>query len=116
MHIFLYILLILQPITGIVMSQLSGYPVKVYGLFTLPDFFGKNPALGKVFSEAHSVIATVLAISIVIHVAAALKHHYHRPGPNLDADDHRQMTGIPGRQINGYRGFDRTPGRRQGLQ
>ncbi len=76
MHIFIYILLISQPITGIVMSQLSGYPVKVYGLFTLPDFFEKNPGLGKFFSETHGFIATVLAISIVIHVAAALKHHY----------------------------------------
>jgi cytochrome b561 len=76
MHIFLYILLILQPITGIVMSQLAGYPVKVYGLFSLPDFFGKNPSLGKAFGEAHSVIAAILTISIVIHVAAALKHHF----------------------------------------
>ena len=76
MHIFLYILLISQPITGIVMSQLSGYPVKFYGLFTLPALFGNNPTLGKVFGEVHSVIATLLAISIVIHVAAALKHHF----------------------------------------
>ncbi len=76
MHVFLYILLILQPIIGIVMSQISGYPVKVYGLFTLSAFFGQNPGLGKVLVETHSVIATLLAISIVIHVAAALKHHY----------------------------------------
>ncbi len=62
MHVFLYMLLILQPISGIAMSQLFGYPVQVYGLFTLPAFFGKNPGLGKIFSDAHSVIATVLAI------------------------------------------------------
>ncbi|TKB26195.1 cytochrome b [Desulfopila sp. IMCC35006] len=76
MHIFLYLLLIVQPITGIIMSQLAGYPVKVYGMFTVPAFFGPNPQLSKVFSETHSVVATVLAISIVIHAAAALKHHY----------------------------------------
>ncbi len=76
MHVFLYILLILQPISGIVMSQLFGYPVQVYGLFTLPTFFDKDPGLGKVFAGAHGVIATVLAISIIIHLAAALKHHY----------------------------------------
>ena len=76
MHIFLYILLILQPLFGILMSQAFGSPVKVFGLFTLPTLMPKSPGAGSVFSEMHSVTALVLAICVVIHAAAAVKHHY----------------------------------------
>lgn len=76
MHIFLYILLFLQPLSGILMSQAFGYPVKVFGLFTLPVLIGKSPAAGSVFSQVHTVTALLLTICVVIHAAAAIKHHY----------------------------------------
>lgn len=76
MHIFLYILVFLQPLFGILMSQFFGSPVSVFGLFTLPDLLPKNPAVGSVFSQMHSITALLLAISVAIHAAAALKHHF----------------------------------------
>ena len=76
MHIFLYILVFLQPLFGILMSQAFGSQVSVFGLFTLPAVLPKNPAVGSVFSQMHSITALLLAISVAIHAAAALKHHY----------------------------------------
>lgn len=76
MHIFLYVLLFLQPIFGILMSQAFGHSVTFFGLFTLPTLMGRNPGAGSVFSEMHEVTALLLTICVVIHAAAAVKHHY----------------------------------------
>jgi cytochrome b561 len=74
-HIFLYVLLLLQPLVGILMSQAYGYPVSVLGMFNMPPLVWQSPSLGNFFREAHGVAAVLLAGFIVIHVAAALKHH-----------------------------------------
>ncbi len=75
-HIFLYVVLLLQPLVGILMSQANGYPVSVFGVFKLPSLVWQSPSLGNVLREAHGVTAVLLAAFIVIHAAAALKHHF----------------------------------------
>ncbi|WP_372683746.1 cytochrome b, partial [Desulfosarcina sp.] len=75
-HIFLYVLLLLQPLVGILMSQAYGYPVSVFGIFRLPPLVWQSSSLGNFLREAHGVTAALLATFIVIHVAAALKHHF----------------------------------------
>jgi cytochrome b561 len=75
-HICLYILLFLQPLVGILMSQTYGYPVTVFGLFSLPPIIWQSPQLGLFFGRCHSVIAALLAAAIAVHVGAALKHHF----------------------------------------
>ena len=75
-HIFLYVLLLLQPLVGILMSQAYGYPVSVFGIFKLPPLVWQSPPLGNFMREAHGVTAVLLAAFIIIHVAAALKHHF----------------------------------------
>lgn len=76
LHICLYTLLFLQPLSGIFMSQAFGYPVSVFGWFELPRFIWQSTSLGQFFREVHVAAAAILASAIVIHVAAALKHHY----------------------------------------
>jgi len=76
MHIFLYILLLAQPSVGILMSQFFAYPVSPFGLFNVPTFVNENIRLGKILLEIHQTLWVVLAISVGIHVAAALKHHF----------------------------------------
>lgn len=76
LHVMLYILLIVQPLTGILMSQAHGYPVAVFGMFTLPPLVWQNAALGGFFRDVHGVSALLLTLGIIVHVAAALKHHW----------------------------------------
>ncbi|WP_419656502.1 cytochrome b561 [Desulfosarcina variabilis str. Montpellier] len=76
LHIWLYVLLFLQPLSGILMSQAYGYPVIVFGLFKLPSLIWNSPALGAIFGEVHTVASVVLILTIAIHIAAALKHHF----------------------------------------
>jgi len=74
-HVFLYVLLLLQPLVGILMSQAYGYPVSVFGIFTVPPLVWQSSSLGNFLREAHSVTAVLLAAFIAVHIAAALKHH-----------------------------------------
>ncbi len=76
LHIVLYILLFLQPLVGILMSQSYGYPVSVFGLLELPPIIWESQLLANFFSKVHTVIGVLLTVSIFIHAAAALKHHY----------------------------------------
>ena len=76
MHFFLYILLLTQPIVGILMSQSFGHPVYPFDLFELPTFVNENVRLGKMLLEIHETLWVVLAISVGIHALAALKHHF----------------------------------------
>ncbi|HTH15021.1 MAG TPA: cytochrome b [Magnetospirillum sp.] len=74
-HLALYGLMVALPLDGILMSQTAGRPVNVFGL-TLPTILDKNEALKGVFGLGHEVLAWVLAVVLVVHVAAALRHHW----------------------------------------
>ena len=76
LHIVLYILVFLQPLSGILMSQAHGYPVPVFGMFELPRLIWQSPSLGSFFGQVHGVTAVVLSVAIGLHAAAALKHHF----------------------------------------
>lgn len=76
LHIFLYTLLLAQPAVGILMSQAFGKPVSPFGMFTVPAVIIENIQLGKILLEIHETLWVVLAISVGIHAAAALKHHF----------------------------------------
>lgn len=72
----LYLSMLSMPLSGILMSQASGYPVSFFGLFTLPTLISKSPKWGSFFNEAHKYSAFILIGLIVIHTFAALYHHY----------------------------------------
>lgn len=76
LHVCLYVLLLIQPLAGILMSQAYGYPVVGFGLIEMPTLIWHSPSLGAIFSQIHRVTAIILVAVIVVHTAAALKHHY----------------------------------------
>lgn len=75
-HVWLYVLLFLQPLSGILMSQAYGYPVVVFGAFTMPTLIWTSPAVGSVLGEIHGATGMILGLVIALHAAAALKHHF----------------------------------------
>lgn len=72
----LYLSMLVIPLSGALMSQAAGYPISVFGLFTLPTILSKNPELAKIFAEVHEISAFVLIGLIVIHTLAAFYHYY----------------------------------------
>jgi cytochrome b561 len=75
-HWLFYIILLVQPIAGILMSQYFGYPVSWFGIFELPMMVAENKETAELFHELHEIIAIVLLLAVLIHLAAALKHHF----------------------------------------
>ena len=73
----------LMPISGITMSSANGYGVAVFGLQLIPSNFGADgkaipfyEGLGHFAHTLHSVAGDVLVAVIVLHLVAALKHHF----------------------------------------
>ena len=74
-HIALYVLMLLVPLSGYLMSNSYGYPVKLFGL-QLPFLVEKNFDIGPIFSNAHFYFGYGLLAVVVIHIAAVAKHKF----------------------------------------
>ncbi|VAV97074.1 hypothetical protein MNBD_ALPHA02-330 [hydrothermal vent metagenome] len=83
MHMLLYAIMLLQPVFGWLLSSYESNAVKFFGL-ELPALVGKNKEMGELFEELHEVTAGLLVTAFVVHVAAALYHHYVRKDDVMD--------------------------------
>ena len=72
-----YLLLILMPICGWVMSVSGGKVPSFFGLFNLPlPGIIPNKNLANWMFEAHRTIAWLIIGFLFLHIAGALKHHF----------------------------------------
>lgn len=81
MHWFLYLLILVIPISGWLMSSAKGFQTVVFGVLPIPDLIGKDKELGDTLAQVHAVLNYLMAGLVVIHAAAAIKHHF------VDRDD-----------------------------
>jgi cytochrome b561 len=75
-HFVLYALFFLVPLAGWAYSSASGFPVVVFGVIPLPDFAPVDKELAALLKSRHQMLAYALAIVVLLHIAAALKHHF----------------------------------------
>lgn len=75
-HYALYGLMLAIPLSGWAMSSAKGFPVSVFGWFTLPDFVPVDKSLGRLFYEVHEYTAYALIGLSALHILAALYHHF----------------------------------------
>lgn len=82
-HVGFYALMFLMPVSGWLMASAStlqdqyGIKNRVFSWFELPDpFVPGSEAVEDVFFAIHVSGAALLAVLLVVHVAAALKHHF----------------------------------------
>ncbi len=74
-HFGLYILMILVPLAGFLMSNSFGFAVKFFGI-ELPLLISTNFEQGKIFAAAHKFGAYALIALIAAHIGAVLKHRF----------------------------------------
>ncbi|HEV2524331.1 MAG TPA: cytochrome b [Gammaproteobacteria bacterium] len=72
----LYLTLFAMPISGLIMSTAAGYPPSFFGLFQFPQFIAKNKLIANVFFDIHAITGYIIIALVILHVAAALKHHF----------------------------------------
>ena len=75
-HIAFYVLLFAMPMTGWLMSSAKNYSVSWFGWFTWPNLIGKNEAAFDFLRATHDTLSFILFGIAVLHILAALKHHF----------------------------------------
>lgn len=73
-HAAMYLLFFAVPLIGWARSSAAGFPIVYLGVVPFPDFVGKNKELAGWLTQAHAVSAYLLALLVVLHVAAVIKH------------------------------------------
>ena len=76
-HLMLYVFMLLMPISGVLMSYFGGYDVSVFGLFVIPSA-DKSPQIAGMFHQIHVLGIWAFIAVIVLHISAALYHHFIR--------------------------------------
>ena len=78
-HVLLYALMLALPLSGWlrVSTDVLGIPTLIFGLFELPALpFGANDDLSHQAHDAHEIMGNAMILLLIVHVAAALKHHF----------------------------------------
>jgi len=82
-HGLLYLLMIAIPLSGWLMSSAKGFQTVWFGVLPLRDLIGKDKALGDQLAEVHTILNFTLLALVVLHVGAALQHHFIERQPFL---------------------------------
>ncbi|TAG75806.1 MAG: cytochrome b [Burkholderiales bacterium] len=75
-HSALYVFFFAVPLAGWAYSSAAGFPIVLFGVIPLPDWVPKDRELAEVLKPIHQYLAYALAATIIVHVAAALKHQF----------------------------------------
>jgi len=91
-HALLYLMLFVQPLIGFLQSNAANFPVVLWGVWPLPALIGSDEALGETLIVVHRWNSRLLLVLIIVHVGAALRHHF------ILKDDvlRRMLPALPG--------------------
>ena len=72
-HFFLYVIFIVMPVSGFILSSASGHPVSFFGLFDLPQM-SKDEALAKLADRIHVFGQYAVYLFLAAHILAVIWH------------------------------------------
>ncbi|MDR5819208.1 MULTISPECIES: cytochrome b [unclassified Caballeronia] len=75
-HLALYVLMLVIPASGYLYSSAAGLQVVYLGVLPLPTIIGPDKALKATLRLVHIALNYTLLFFVVMHVLAALKHHF----------------------------------------
>ena len=69
----------LMPLSGFVFVMAGGYGVKLFGLWNLPNFLGKNAGVASIAQGTHEITAGLLMADLLAHWGVGIRHQWtHR--------------------------------------
>lgn len=80
-HAVMYLLMLAMPVTGWLQNSAAGFPLSWFGLFRVPALIPRDREAFAFWQAVHAWLAWALLLLILLHVIAALKHHF------LDRDE-----------------------------
>jgi len=75
-HLLLYALMIALPVTGWIVNSASNVPFRIFWLIPLPAIVAPHEPTADLAAGVHGGLAALLALVLVAHIAAALRHHF----------------------------------------
>jgi cytochrome b561 len=75
-HALLYAVMIAMPLVGWVISSAAGVPFSVYWRIPLPAIVAADKHIADLASVAHFSLGILLIALLVLHIGAALRHHF----------------------------------------
>jgi cytochrome b561 len=75
-HWALYGLIFAVPLSGWWVSDASRVPFKAFFFLPMPDFIATDRALQEAAAEVHEALTITLLFVVIVHIAAALRHHF----------------------------------------
>jgi cytochrome b561 len=75
-HALLYLAMIVMPVTGWVVNSAAGIPFRIFWLLPLPAIVAPDKGTADLAAAAHFWLFVLLSALLLVHVGAALRHHY----------------------------------------
>ena len=75
-HWALYALIFVVPVSGWLVSDASRVPFKAYFVLPMPDLIETSRSLQEAAEEVHEVLTMTLLVVVIVHITAALRHHF----------------------------------------
>lgn len=75
-HALLYGLIFFQPVIGYLQSNAANFPIVLWDTVPIPAVLPENEALAEALIVVHSYGAIALALVALVHIGAALRHHF----------------------------------------
>lgn len=76
-HFLFYAFMLVMPLTGWIMSSAGTRPLSWFFLFDVPKFaVGKEDAIVGLSGGAHELLPWLWVALILLHIGAALRHHF----------------------------------------
>jgi cytochrome b561 len=75
-HVALYALLLAMPLSGWLFNSAAGFPLRWFGWVRIPALAAYDPGLKGFAHDLHEGLSKALLVVVVVHVAAALQHHF----------------------------------------
>ncbi len=75
-HGLFYAVMLALPLSGWVINAAAKVPFKVFGLWTLPAIVAPDKAVQTLAQQIHLTLFLLLVALVILHIGAALRHHY----------------------------------------
>ena len=75
-HFILYVLLLAVPLSGWLIASASGVPFSIFWRIPLPSIAAVDKQVADAAASVHFALLLALLAVLIVHIAAALRHHY----------------------------------------
>ena len=77
-HLLLYLLLFLLPLTGWIVNSAANIPLRAFWLIPVPAIVEPDKTVAETAARIHFVLFVLLSLGLILHIGAALRHHYFK--------------------------------------